>query len=42
MEQDPEHAVHGLEPDEFGQVVEHLDDPVPPPVKPGGPLRSLV
>lgn len=39
MEQDPKSAAEGLGPNDLDQVVEHLDDPVPEAVKPGGPLR---
>ncbi|HET6868528.1 MAG TPA: hypothetical protein VFH80_21630 [Solirubrobacteraceae bacterium] len=43
MEEDPRTAAPGVDPDELGEVAEHIDDPVPDTaaaaVKPGGPLR---
>src|SRR5689334_22853459 len=43
MDEDPRTAVEGVDPDELGQVAEHIDDPLPHPAglagKPGGPLR---
>ena len=43
MEEDPTAAAQGVDPDELGQVPEHIDDPEPeaaaPAAKPGGPLR---
>jgi hypothetical protein len=39
VEHDPNNAVEGVGPEDLDQVMEHLDDPAPPTVKPGGPLR---
>jgi len=43
MEQDPQTAVQGIDPDDLDQVAEHIDDPASDTAersaKPGGPLR---